>query len=104
MSSILSSNNWYPQSNPNWQVNPQASNPQYDPVASAQLLVQQIMGSNDRNAAFQQIIASSPEAQQAMNLIMQYGNGDPKAAMINMAAAQGRTAFADQVIQKFGLK
>lgn len=62
------------------------------------------MGSNDKNAAFQQMVASSPEAQQAMNLIMRYGNGDPRAAMINMAAAQGKTALAEQTMRRFGLK
>ncbi len=89
-------------------MNPPQSNPQQgsqaDPVAAANALVQQILGADDKNAAFNQILASSPEAQQVMTLINQYGNGDPKTGLLNWAAAQGRTAAAQQLIQRFGLK
>lgn len=86
-------------------ANPAASTPaQSDPVAAANALVNQVMGSSDKNAAFNQILSASPEAQQVMQWIQQYGNGDPKAGMLNWAAANGRSALAQELIQKFGLK
>jgi len=38
-----------------------------------------------------------------MNLIQQYGNGDPKAAFMNYAAQQGKNAIAQQIMQRLGL-
>lgn len=74
-----------------------------DPFESAKKLAQQILGSQDATQAFNQMLASSPEAQKAMELINQYGNGDPKAALTNYAAAQGQQAVAQQIIQRMGL-
>lgn len=74
-----------------------------DPFESAKKLAQQIMSSQDATQAFNQMLASSPEAQRAMELINQYGNGDPETALTNYAAAQGKQAMAQQIIQKMGL-
>ena len=74
-----------------------------DPFESAKKLAQQILGSQDATQAFNQMLASSPEAQKAMELINQYGNGDPKVALTNYAAAQGQQAVAQQIIQRMGL-
>lgn len=49
------------------------------------------------------MVGNSPEAQSAMNLINQYGNGDPKAAFMNYAASQGKQAMAQQIMQRMGL-
>ena len=53
---------------------------------------------------FNQILAENQDAQNAMNLINQYGNGDPKAAFMNYAAQTGKSALAQQILQKLGLK
>ena len=65
--------------------------------------IQQIMGTPNPQQTFNQIISSSPEAQNAMNLIRQYGNGDPKTAFMNIAAAQGKQAIAQQIMQALSL-
>ena len=65
--------------------------------------IQQIMSSPNPQQVFSQIVGSSPDAQNAMNLIKQYGNGDPKAAFMNLAAAQGKQAIAQQLMQAWGL-
>lgn len=74
-----------------------------DPFESAKKLAEQILSSPDSGQVFSQMLASSPEAQKAMELINQYGNGDPKAALANYAAAQGQQAAAQQIIQRMGL-
>lgn len=107
MASILSRN---PLSTPNLNnqaapgfsqpVQPQAQN---DPLFQINAMIQQVLGSPDPNAAFQQILKASPEAQNAMNIIMQYGNGDPKTAFDNFAVAQSKQAFGEEIKKKFGL-
>ena len=89
--------------NPGPQATPVAAQGS-DPFESAKKLAQQILGSQDATQAFNQMLASSPEAQKAMELINQYGNGDPKAALANYAAAQGQQAAAQQIIQRMGLE
>lgn len=81
----------------------QAPQTQPDPVAQANILVQQIMGSQNPTETFKQFIGSNPEAQNAVNLINQYGNGDPKTAFMNYAAAIGNQALAQQIMQRMGL-
>ena len=68
MPSILSGNT--PQNNSN-------------PVVVVKNLVDQIMNSTDPQAAFQQMLNSSPDCKNAMDLINRYGNGDPKQAFLN---------------------
>lgn len=74
-----------------------------DPLAQINAAINQILGSQDPAAAFQQILKSSPEAQNAMNIIYQYGNGNPETAFANYAAASGRQAIAQPILQKLGL-
>lgn len=107
MALILGSNNLYPQSSPAPfgtmpNATPAPSTP-VDPVQTVNVLIQQIMGSSDPKAAFEQMISGSPEAQNAMQLINQYGNGDFKTAFMNYAAAQGKTALAQQLMAQFHL-
>ena len=66
-------------------------------------LVNQILGSANPQQAFQQVLQSSPDAQNAMNMITQYGNGDPKQAFMNYAAQTGKQGLAQQILQKLGL-
>jgi len=88
MPSILS-NNTQPQTN--------------NPVGAVNNLVQQIMNSANPQAAFQQMLNSSPDCKNAMNLIQQYGNGDPKQAFLNYASQTGKQGIAQQILTKLGL-
>ena len=53
---------------------------------------------------FEQILNSNQEAKNAMDLINQYGNGDPKAAFQNYAVSTGKQSWGQQIKDKFGLK
>ena len=61
------------------------------------------MGSANPQAMFNQVLSTNPDAQNAMNLINQYGNGDPKAAFFNYMNAQGKQTLGQTLIQRFGL-
>lgn len=74
-----------------------------NPLDAAIKLIQQIIGSPDPNQAFAQMLQSNPQAQQTMALINQYGNGDPKAGMMNYAASLGQQAAAQNIARSFGL-
>lgn len=52
---------------------------------------------------FNNMISNNKDAQNAMNLINQYGNGDPKAAFANYAAANGKQSLGQQIKEKLGL-
>lgn len=81
------------------QPQPQNSNP----VGAVKNLVDQIMNSANPQAAFQQMLNSSPDCKNAMNLINQYGNGDPKQAFLNYASQTGKQGIAQQILSKLGL-
>lgn len=72
-------------------------------MSQVNALIQQIMSSENPTATFQQMIGQSPEAQQAMSIANQYGNGDFKTAFMNYAAATGKQAIAQQIMQGMGL-
>lgn len=74
-----------------------------DPVTTVNNIIGQILNSANPQQVFNQVVNSSDETKNAMNLINQYGNGDPKAAFMNYASATGKQAFAQQIAQKFGL-
>ena len=76
-------------------------NPQMGPINN---LVNQIMGSINPQQAFNNMLSSNADAQNAMNLINQYGNGDPKTAFMNYMNSQGKQAIGQQIMQRFGLK
>ena len=61
------------------------------------------MKSGDPTATFNQIVNNIQGGQNALDLIQQYGNGDPKAAFINYAAKQGKNAMAQQIMTSMGL-
>ena len=89
MPSILSNNTPEPQTN--------------NPASAVRNIVDQIMQSSNPQAAFQQMLNSSADCKNAMNLINQYGNGDPKQAFLNYASQTGKTGIAQQILQKLGL-
>ena len=83
---------------------PNAETPQNaNPIAAMNNIINQIMSSQDPKATFNQILQQSPEAKNAMDLINQYGNGDPKQAFMAYANATGRQSFAQQIRSKLGL-
>lgn len=61
------------------------------------------MNSADPNKTFSQVVSNIQGGQDALNLIKQYGNGDPKTAFINYASQQGKTVMAQQIMQRMGL-
>lgn len=62
------------------------------------------MGAANPQETFNQLLSQNQDAQNAMNLINQYGNGDPKTAFLNYAAQQGKSSLAAAIMQKLGLK
>ena len=77
--------------------------PTSNPVSAVRNIVNQIMNSTNPQAAFQQMLNSSADCKNAMNLIQQYGNGDPKQAFLNYASQTGKSEIAQQILQKLGL-
>lgn len=62
------------------------------------------MSSANPQQMFNQMLSSNQDAQNAMNLINQYGNGDPKAAFMNYMNAMGKQTIGQQIMQRFGLQ
>lgn len=92
MASILSGNQF-----------PQQQQIANDPANAVNNLVNQVLNSVNPQQTFQQILQQSPEAQNAMQMINQYGNGDPKQAFMNYASQMGKQGLAQQILQKLGL-
>ena len=94
MASILSGNSLQAQSNAM----------QQDPMAQINAVINQIMGSENPSQTFQQFINSTPAAKAADDLAKQYGNGVyNKETFMRIAAAQGKQALAQQLMQQMGL-
>lgn len=72
-------------------------------ATTANSMVNQILQSANPQQMFSQMLASNPNAKNAMDLINQYGNGDPKAAFMNYMSAQGKQAVGQAIMQRFGL-
>ena len=79
---------------------PQMSN---DPVSSVKNIINQIMSSANPQQTFNQVMGQSKEMQDAMNLIKQYGNGDPRQAFLNYMNQTGNQSIGQQIMQKLGL-
>lgn len=74
-----------------------------NPVTSINNIINNILNSVNPKQTFQQILDSSPDAKNAMNLINQYGNGDPKTAFMNYMVSTGKQSLGQQIKQKLGL-
>ena len=61
------------------------------------------MSSVNPKATFDQMVNTRPEAKTAMNIVNQYGNGDPKAAFMNYAKSKGQSEFAKSIMTQLGL-
>ena len=84
--------------------NPSVSqNQSNDPVGMINSMIGQILNSANPQQTFQQVVLQNQEAKNAMYLINQYGNGDPKQAFLNYANQTGKQNLAQQIRQKFGL-
>lgn len=93
MASILSGNSL-----------PAQSNQPQDPMSQINAIIQQILGSDNPTQTFNQFVGSTPAAQNAVNLANQYGNGAfNKDTFMRIAAAQGKQALAQQLMQQMGL-
>ena len=75
-----------------------------NPTGIVNNLINQILSSVNPQETFNHILSSSPDAKNAMDLINQYGNGDPKAAFMNYAAATGKQSLGQSILQKLGLR
>ena len=53
---------------------------------------------------FDQMVSNNKDAQNAMNLINQYGNGDPKAAFMNYMNQTGKQTLGQKIMEGLGLK
>ena len=81
----------------------ESQNQSNNPVGAVNSIIGQILNSANPQQTFQQVISQNQEAQNAMNLINQYGNGDPKQAFLNYANQTGKQNLAQQIMQKLGL-
>lgn len=75
-----------------------------NPNGTVRNIINQILSSVNPQQTFNQILSSNQQAQNAMNLINQYGNGDPKAAFMNYMNSTGKQSIGQQIIQKLGLE
>lgn len=66
-------------------------------------MAEQIMSSMDPQQTFNNILQQNPSAKKAMDMINEYGNGDPKAAFMNYMNASSKQAIGHQIMQKLGL-
>ena len=62
------------------------------------------MSSANPQATFNNIVANNPDAKNALDITNQYGNGDPKTAFMNYARQKGQEAFAQRIMNMFGLQ
>lgn len=74
-----------------------------NPVTSVNNIINNILNSVNPKQTFQQVLDNSPDAKNAMDLINQYGNGDPKTAFMNYMASTGKQSLGQQIMQKLGL-
>lgn len=63
-----------------------------------------ILGSVNPDQAFNNLVSQNKDAQNAMNICNQYGNGDPKAAFMNYAAQNGKNTIAQTIMNRLGLQ
>ena len=67
-------------------------------------IANKILGSVNPQETFNKLISGNKDAQNALNICNQYGNGDPKAAFLNYAAQNGKDAAAKAIMQRLGLQ
>lgn len=66
-------------------------------------MANKIMGAVNPQQAFSNMLSQNKDAQNAMNICNQYGNGDPKTAFMNYAREKGQEGLAKTIMNKLGL-
>ena len=61
------------------------------------------MSSADPKATFNQVVSNIQGGQKAMDIVNEYGNGDPKVAFANYATKMSKDAMAQQIMARMGL-
>lgn len=84
-------------------LSPQATQPQTNDTTGINNLINQILSSANPQEQFKTMLSQNKDAQNAMDIINQYGNGDPKAAFMNYMAAQGKQQIGQGIMQRLGL-
>lgn len=103
MASVIFRNLSQPQANQSTQ---QAAVPQGSNAIGGMVnnIIGQVMGSANPQVAFNELLAKNPNLMNGMNIINQYGNGDPKAAFFNYAQSVGKAEIAKQILSNLGLQ
>ena len=73
-----------------------------DPFAIAKDIASQIMSSPNPQEAFNQMVNSNPALKNGMDMINQYGNGNPRTAFMNYMSSAGKQSLGSQIME--GLK
>ena len=66
-------------------------------------LAGQVMNSINPQETFNSLLSKNPSLQSGMNIVNQYGNGDPRVAFFNYAQSLGKTEIAKQILSNLGL-
>ncbi len=85
-------------------LSPQGTQAETSGTTAINNLISQILSSVNPQQQFSNMVAGNKDAQNAMNIINQYGNGDPKAAFMNYMAAQGKQQIGQGIMQQLGLQ
>lgn len=81
---------------------PQQQNEQI-PTTELSKLAEDILSSPDSKAIFDAYVSQHKEAQDAIGIINEYGNGDPKTAFMNYMASKGKETIGKQIMSRLGL-
>ena len=85
-------------------LSPQGATSNQTETTTANNIVNQILGSVNPKETFDQMISGNKDAQKAMGIVQQYGNGDAKTAFMNYAQQMGKGALAQSIMKKLGLQ
>lgn len=66
-------------------------------------LTDQILKSANPQATFNKLVSQNPNLKSGIDIINQYGNGDPRAAFFNYAKSVGKDAIASKILSNLGL-
>ena len=72
-----------------------------DPATAVQNVINQILGSSNPQAVFQQVLNAIPNGQQLYAEMNKYGNGNPQTAFMNYASQMSKQSLAQQIKQNF---
>lgn len=62
------------------------------------------MGSVNPQETFDKMVSGNKDAQKAVDIVKQYGNGDAKTAFMNYAQSMGKGALAQSIMKRLGLQ